>query len=392
MTQQSGAAASATAPAIARGAAARLVSLDVFRGLTMAAMVIVNNPGDWDNVYAPLEHAQWNGWTPTDLIFPFFLFIVGVSVTLSRSTMGSAGRIVRRALVIWGLGLFMAAFPYFNLATVRIPGVLARISWCYVAAAFIFRGTAPKGGGEDGSRRQATMLLVWAAVLTIGYWLVMTFVPAPGGVAGDLTPAGNIGAWLDRTVFGAHLWKTSKVWDPEGLLSSVPAVATTLLGAVAGLWLRTADTPARKALGLMLAGIVAAAIGQLWNLAFPINKSLWTSSYVWFTAGGAAILLSLCVWLIDVWGWKAWSKPFVILGLNAISLFVLSGLFAKSLGLIRIAGENGKQVALSAWLYRSWFAPLAAPRNASLLYAMTHLVLLFGVLYLLYRRKVFLKA
>ncbi len=372
----------------------RLMSLDAFRGLTMAAMVIVNNPGDWEHAYAPLLHAEWNGCTPTDLIFPYFLFIVGVSLTLSRGTMGNPWQIVKRSLVIFGLGLFLAGFPRFPLETWRIPGVLARIAWCYLAAAFLFRATAPADGiWDDRKRRSHGLTLgVWALGLTLAYWAVMMLVPPPGGVAGDLTPAGNIGAFIDRTVFGRHVWSQSKTWDPEGLLSTIPAIATTLLGAIAGLWLGSSAEPRRKVSGLLVTGLVAMAVGWVWGFWFPINKSLWTSSYVWFTGGSAAIFLAACYEVIDVVGWKRWSRPFVVLGLNAIALFVLSGLFAKTLTLIKLTGADGKAVTLRSIVYQSWFVPLGNPYNASLLFALANLVLLYGVLYWMDRRGLYLKA
>ena len=206
----------------------RLVSLDVFRGLTMAGMVIVNNPGDWGNVYWPLLHAEWHGCTPTDLIFPFFLFIVGVSITLSR-TSASWGSILRRSVLIFAMGLFLAGYPRFNLERWRIPGVLQRIALCYLVSASVYRLT------WGDRRRQSIVIATVAALLALGYWAVMMLVPAPGGVAGDLTPEGNLGAWIDRALMEGHLWKPR--WDPEGLLSTVPAIATTLLGTLAGLCL-----------------------------------------------------------------------------------------------------------------------------------------------------------
>ncbi len=373
--------------------AARLVSLDAFRGLTMAAMVIVNNPGDWGHVYAPLLHADWNGWTATDLIFPFFLFIVGVSMTLSRSTMGSGWKIVKRSAVILGLGLFLAGFPRFPLATWRIPGVLARIAMCYLVAAFVYRSTAPDQPPSATARaRHAGVLALWAAGLTLAYWAVMMLVPPPGGTAGDLTPSGNLGAFIDRAVFGRHVWSQSKTWDPEGILSSVPAIATTLLGAVAGLWLGSEASGNRKTAGLLAGGLVAAAIGLAWHPWFPINKNLWTSSYVWFTAGAASLLLAACYWVIDVRGWRAWSRPLVILGLNAIALFMLSGLIAKVLIYVKLAGPAGGQVSAQRYVYDAWFVPLASPINASLLYALANLAVLFGILYGMDRRGLYLKA
>jgi len=372
---------------------ARLVSLDAFRGLTMAGMVIVNNPGDWGHVYPPLLHAKWDGCTPTDLIFPFFLFIVGVSITLSRGTMGDPWKIVKRAVVIFGLGMLLALYPRWDFGTVRIPGVLQRIALCYLAAAFLFRWSAPAHGSDDARRwTHGRTLVLWAAALTVGYWGVMMLVPVPGGAAGDLTPEGNLGAYLDRTVFGAHLWTQSKTWDPEGLLSTVPALATTLLGGVAGLWLGSRGPGARKAMWLTGAGLAAVGIGLLWSLVFPLNKALWTSSYVWFTAGAAAVFLALCYALIDVKGWRAWSRPFVILGLNAIALFVLSGLLTKFLSFHKLTGPDGSQISWLRHVYVTWFVPMAEPVNASLLFALANLAVLFVVLWVMDRKGIYLKA
>jgi len=371
----------------------RLTSLDAFRGLTMAGMVIVNNPGDWGHVYPPLLHAEWNGCTPTDLIFPFFLFIVGVSMTLSKGTMGDPWKIVKRSLVIWGLGLIMSLYPRWDFSIVRIPGVLARISWCYFVGAFLYRWTVPVIADAEARRHShARRLALWAAAITLGYWAVMMLVPVPGGVAGDLSPSGNIGAYIDRTVFGAHLWRTSKTWDPEGLLSTVPAIATTLLGGVAGLWLGSAASGARKALGLLAGGLAALVIGWVWSFAFPLNKSLWTSSYVWFTGGQAAMLLALCYWLIDLRGWKSWARPLVILGLNAIALFVLSGLGTKFLMNHKVTMADGKVISWLSYSYTQWFAPLAEPINASLLFALANLAVLFVILWFMDRRGWYLKA
>jgi predicted acyltransferase len=364
--------------------APRLVSLDVFRGLTMAGMVIVNNPGDWGNVYWPLLHAEWNGWTPTDLIFPFFLFIVGVSITLSRTSAGW-GSILRRAAIIFALGLFLAGYPRFNLERWRIPGVLQRIAVCYLLAAGIYRLTV------GDRRRQALIVAGIAASLALAYWATMMLVPVPGGIAGDLTPDGNLGAWLDRALMNGHLWKPR--WDPEGLLSTVPAVSTTLIGILAGLCLGVEHwTPPRKARVLALGGVAAVAIGSTWGIVFPINKSLWTSSYAVFTAGCAALLLAGCYWLIDVKGWRRGTTPLVILGTNAITLFVASGLLVKTFGLIRVTGPNGRDVAVNQWVYQNWFVPFASPKNASLMYAIANLLLLFALLTWMYRRRLFLRV
>ena len=361
----------------------RLISLDVFRGLTMAGMVIVNNPGDWGNVYAPLLHADWHGWTPTDLIFPFFLFIVGVSITLSRKS-ASWTSIVRRAVIIFALGLFLAGYPRFNVERWRIPGVLQRIAISYLAAAALFRWTS------TDRARQPLIVVAVAGGLALAYWIVMTSVPVPGGVAGDLSPEGNLGAWLDRTLLNGHLWRPR--WDPEGLLSTIPAISTTLLGTLAGLVL-TSERPAeRKAGWLAVGGIAGILIGYAWHLTFPINKNLWTSSYAIFTAGAASLLLAACYWVIDVKGWKRWTTPLVILGVNAITLFVASGLLVKTMNLIRVSGPDGGDISISRWVYLHAFVPFADPKNASLMYALANLVVLFALLAWMYRRRIILKV
>ena len=349
----------------------------------MAAMVIVNNPGDWGNVYWPLLHAEWHGCTPTDLIFPFFLFIVGVSITLARTSAGF-GSILRRSILIFLMGLFLAGYPRFDLERWRIPGVLQRIALCYLVAASIYRVT------WGDRRRQSIVVGTVAIVLALGYWAVLMLVPTPGGVAGDLTAEGNLGAWIDRALMEGHLWRPR--WDPEGLLSTVPAISTTLLGTLAGLCLGAAWTPERKAGALMAGGAVAALIGLAWSLTFPLNKALWTSSYAVFTAGCASVLLAFCYWAIDIKGWRRGTKPLVILGVNAFTLFVASGLLVKTLALIRVAGPDGRQIAVSRWAYLNWFAPFADPKNASLLYAVANLLILFLLLAWMYRRRLYLRV
>ena len=355
----------------------------MFRGLTMAAMVIVNNPGDWGSVYAPLRHAEWHGWTPTDLIFPFFLFIVGVSITLGRTGQGSWAGVLRRGGAIWGLGLFIAAFPFFHVSTVRVPGVLARIAWCYVAAAILAHLSAR--GRVDGRSRRAAAIV---AVLLAGYWILLTWAPVPGGVAGDLSPAGNLGAWLDRRLLIGHLWKPD--WDPEGVLSTMPAIGTTILGVIAGWWLRDADSPRRLVRGLLVWGLAGIVAGLVWSAWFPINKSLWTSSYVLFTGGLASAALATCYWWCDVAPtplMRRLTEPLVALGRNAILLFVVSGLVAKTLIYLKWPDSG---MSLARWIYVSAFVPLAAPKNASLLYAVANLALLYALLALLHRRKFYL--
>ncbi len=352
----------------------RLVSLDAFRGATVAAMILVNNPGDWAHVYWPLDHAHWNGWTPTDLIFPFFLFMVGMALPFSRRTRG--GEALRRTLVIAGLGLFVAAYPWFDLTTVRIPGVLMRIALCYLAAWAVRRMTGPVG--------QALI----AAFLLVLYWYLMTRVTVPGGMPSNLEPETNLGAWLDRRLLAGHLWKASKTWDPEGLLSTLPAIATTLLGLLAGEWLRTDRDGDGKTWGLLGAGLVFVILGLAWGLSFPINKSLWTSSYVLFTGGFAAYLFGLLYWVADVRGHRAWLAPAVVYGRNAILVFVASGLLARTLGVIKV--KDG--VTLQAWLHGVLFASWLPPFPASLAWALANVFLWYLVLRALDRRGIYLKV
>lgn len=370
---------------LAKAAESRLVSLDVFRGATMAAMVIVNNPGDWGAVYGPLLHAPWHGLTPTDLIFPFFLFIVGVAIPLGRRSAASSGTIVRRAAVIFGLGLLLALYPRFDFATVRIPGVLQRIAVCYLVVALFHRWRSAAGG-----RGEARDALAATAVILTGYWLL---------VRGDLTPEGNLGAAIDRAIFGEHLWRQSRVWDPEGLLSTLPAIGTTLMGLATGLMLFRHDGDRR--VSTVTAGAIAAIVlGLAWAAVFPLNKNLWTSSYALVTAGLAA--LSLCVLHLAVDRgperrpegprYQGLARTFVILGRNALLLFVVSGLLVKTMILVRVDAGGGDSIALSRWVYATWFAPLAAPKNASLLYALANLALLFGLLWWLDRRRWYFRA
>ncbi|HEX7778285.1 MAG TPA: heparan-alpha-glucosaminide N-acetyltransferase domain-containing protein, partial [Vicinamibacterales bacterium] len=288
----------------------RLTSVDVFRGATMAAMVIVNTPGDWSNVYWPLLHAEWHGWTPTDLIFPFFVFIVGVAIVLSKKSTAAPGPVFRRAAVIFGLGLLLALYPRFDFTTVRIMGVLQRLAVCYLAAVLVYR----VAGGHDERRRLVVVTGVAAGLLVI-YWALLTFVPPPGGVAGDLSPSGNLGAWIDRTVLGeAHLWRQSKTWDPEGLLSTLPAIASALAGIAAGIILTSSRDASLKVRMLVISGVALAAAGWIWGLTFPINKNLWTSSYVLFTSGLASLLLAFCYWIVDLRQQRSLARPFVVMG------------------------------------------------------------------------------
>jgi predicted acyltransferase len=351
-----------------RPARGRLVALDAFRGITIAAMILVNSPGGSHHVYALLQHAKWNGWHPADLIFPAFLVIAGMAIPLSVARQVELGadrralrkKILTRTRIIFGLGLLLNALPYFDWGILRIPGVLQRIALCY--------GTAALLAITLGIGAQA----LTAALLLLAYWALLTWVPVPGHGPGVLLPGIDLGAYLDSAVMGRHL--LHETWDPEGLLSTLPAIATTLAGVLAGHWLRAAPSARRCVAGLALGGIGAIAIGELWNLWLPINKSLWTSSYAVFTAGTALVGIAFCYWLIDLRGYRRWATPFIIYGTNAILAYYLSTLLTKLLALIHVAGAGGHPTTLQLYLFDRLFEPLASPPMA-----------------LLYRRGIFVK-
>jgi len=368
----------------------RLVSLDVFRGATIAGMFVVNTPGSWEHVFAPLLHAEWNGWTYTDTIFPFFLFIVGVSTAFSFSRRLAEGgsrralllHTLRRSGIIFGLGLALntVSFFLFHRAQVRIPGVLQRIGVCFFFAALIYLLVGRRG------------LLPAAAVLLAVYWGLMTFVPVPGYGTGRLDVEGNLAACLDRAILGSHTWKHNPGWDPEGLLSSLSAIATTLFGIFAGEWLRLRAAWGPKLAGLMGGGAIGFSLGLLWSVSFPINKNLWTSSYSLLMSGLAAMCLALCLWIVDVKGWKAWARPFLWLGMNAIALFVASTLGTLLLLWIKLEGADGKKRSLYGTIYRTVFGHFADQRVGSLLFALAYLAVWIAIGGILYRKRIFIKV
>ncbi|HKG15052.1 MAG TPA: heparan-alpha-glucosaminide N-acetyltransferase domain-containing protein [Pyrinomonadaceae bacterium] len=371
-----------------RGTAAtgRMLSLDAFRGITIAGMILVNNPGSWEHIYSPLEHAAWHGWTPTDLVFPFFLFIVGVSITLSLARRAEDGgskrdlyvKISRRTLIIFGLGLALTAFPYNDAAGFRIPGVLQRIAVCYFFASVIFLNTR--------WRAQAAI----AAALLLVYWAVMKLVPVPGFGAGNLEMEGNLAAYVDRAILGKHTWKP--LYDPEGILSTVPSVATALAGVLTGHLLRARREPFEKVAAMFVAGVACVVAGWAWNFWFPVNKALWTSSYVLLTAGFALQMLAVCYWLIDIKGHRAWAKPFLVFGSNALAVYFLAEASVRAVDALAFKTADGRETNLLALVYERFFARAASPLNASLMFAVCTVLFWLGVMWILYRRRVFIKV
>ena len=369
----------------------RLRSLDVFRGATIAAMILVNNAGDGDKTYWPLLHAEWHGWTPTDLVFPFFLFALGIAVPYSfagRLERSGGDRrplhrqIVRRTLIIFALGLFLNWFPFYTVdwSTARIPGVLQRIAVAYLVAALAWLHLRP----------WPRMFLFLA--LLAGYWLAMVLVPVPGHGAGDLSPQGNLAAWLDHLILGHHTWKKAPgPGDPEGILSTLPAIATALFGLAIGDMLREPRTPGRKLMSLLIQGVAYTTIGLSLARWLPINKNLWTSSYVWFTAGAAMLLLGAAYYAVDVEHRDRWTRPFTVFGTNAIFAFFGSTLMAKILYLIRWPTAGGETITLQTWLYRRLFAAWLPDYVASLAWALVFVAIWWGLTAVLYRRRIFIK-
>ena len=391
----------------------RLLSLDVFRGLTIAGMLLVNDPGTWSAIFPPLEHAEWHGWTPTDLIFPFFLFIVGITTHLSLSARRARGdddlglikQILRRGIIIYLLGFAMALFPFYQWGTiesipnasawdrivwriehVRILGVLARIGIVYICAGLLTVKT---------TLRQQIVII---AGLLFGYWFAMTLIPVPGeNEIGALllhTKDRNLAAFLDRAILGTnHTWSGSVTFDPEGPFSTLPAIATAMLGVLAGRWIAQRDRPLlERIVGLFAVGSLGMVLGLMWNWSFPINKNLWTSSYVIFTAGMACVALATIMWIVDHYNVKWWTKPFVVFGVNPIVAFVGSGVMARLIYTLWHVNYSGASVSIQNAIYQIVFASWLPPRLASLGFALGFVLLWYGILLVLYKRKIILKV
>jgi predicted acyltransferase len=381
----------ATTQQPAHNISSRLFSLDVIRGITIAFMIMVNNNGDWRAAYRPLVHSAWNGWTPADLVFPSFLFIVGITTVIStdaRRARGESRKVLllhafRRAVILFLLGLVINGFPYFSLATLRIYGVLQRIAICYFIAMVLYLWD-----------QRWTWICGVTVVALAGYWILMRWVPIPGyGMPTHNFPLldRNINwvAYVDRCICPGRLYQGT--WDPEGLISDIPALGTSLIGVLTGLWLRSKQSPQRKATGLLSAAVCGLMLGKLWNIWFPINKNLWTSSFVLFAAGSTLLLLAACYWLIEIKHWvRGWTAPWAIFGSNAIIAYVFSELLESALYSIPVQ-SRGQASTLQALIYERCFSWIADPSFRALLYSLVYVLICFVPVAVLYRKKIFIK-
>ncbi len=372
----------------------RLICLDVFRGLAVAGMILVDNPGSDEKVYWPIAHAEWNGWTPADFIFPSFLFLVGVSMVFSfakRRARGDSRRqillhVFVRSLLLIVIGLFVNASPFIGVDfhALRFEGVTQRIALCYFAAAIL----------ELWSDRRGQIIAIAACLF--GYWALLRFVPVPGlGVPGRdipfMDPNRNLAAWLDRKLFMGHLFDTTR--DPEGILSTIPAIATTLLGVLTGHWLRSRKAPATKAIVMLLAGILGLIAGEVWNTWFPINKNLWTSSFAVFTGGFALVFLAILYWLLEIKRWRgAWTIPILVFGMNAIAGFVADSLVYGPGYSFTVKQPDGVSVSWHDAAQAKLVSLGASPPNASLIYSLGAVIFCWTLLWFLWRKRIFLKV
>lgn len=378
----------------------RLVSLDAFRGFTIASMVLVNNPGDWNNAYGQLLHATWHGWTFTDWIFPFFLFIVGVSMvfSLAKKPVDSDRRALavvslwKRGAIIFGIGLALNFIPNFSFDTVRIPGVLQRIALCIIVAAplVVYFGWR-----------------VWGlaiAVFFVVYTIPMLYLPVAGDdglvAAGRLDAGKDFGAMIDRALLSGHLWAASKTWDPEGLWSTLPAIGTLLFGAITGRWLLSPVSRSEKTVWMLLCGLLFVWLGAMLDtLLMPINKPLWSVSYSVFMVGWSLVVFAAFYWLIDACEHasvtkraRQWLLPLTIFGMNALFIFAFSSLIAKMLNAIKLVDPSGTAVSLKAIFYAPIKASALSPKGASLTFAMLFVLVMFFVAWLMWKKRWFIKV
>jgi predicted acyltransferase len=357
----------------------RVLSLDALRGATIALMVLVNTPGDGNHVFTPLEHAEWHGWTLADTVFPTFVWIVGLSLTLSLGKKLDRGepraailrQVVRRAAIIFALGVFLYLVPNFDFSTMRILGVLQRIAICFFAASAIYLWTTWRGQ------------ITWTIFFLAAFWMIMFYAPTPGFGPGRLDIPGNFAHYVDRVVLGVHNYQSTKTWDPEGIVSTLPAIATALLGVLAGHIFQNKRPLSERTTWLFLAGNALLTMGVFLDQWLPINKHIWTTSFALFMAGIDYILFAACLWLIDRDAREhRWAKPLIILGSNAIAIYLASELIET---LLSTTGAK-------AWVFGHFFAPFAPIKVASVLYAIVYVLLMYAIAWFLYRRRLFLKV
>jgi predicted acyltransferase len=374
----------------AHGRASRLLSVDVFRGIAVAGMLLVDYPGDEAAGYWPIRHSQWNGWTPADLIFPSFVFLMGISIVLSFSARLQRGETRRqvalhaakRSSILFAIGVFLNGAPGFHLATWRIEGVVQRIAICYLVAGILLLWTDTRG------------VMTAAVVCLLGYWALMRLVPVPGmGMPGRdipfLGPDRNLNDWIDRALFSGRLYNQTR--DPEGILSTIPAVATALAGVLAGVWVRSERSSRAKAVGMLAMGAAGMAVGAIWSHWFPINKNLWTSSFVVYTAGFSLVFLSLLYWIIEIRGWRGrWTMPFLVFGMNAIVAYCFDELLWAPLYYGHARAADGSVITWQQYS-NAQFLKFASPANASLLFALGTVLFCWALMWLLYRRRTFVK-
>jgi len=358
----------------------RLISLDAFRGFTIAAMIMVNNPGSWSYIYPPLEHAEWNGLTPTDLIFPFFIFIVGVSIVLAYTKRLNAGipkgpmyrKILIRSLKIFAVGILLWLFPRFSFESVRIAGVLQRIAIVFLVSALLFLNTKWK-----------TQAII-AAALLVGYWLVMVLIPTPGYGEVMLEPGANIAAWIDSKFLPGYMWQ--KTWDPEGILSTLPAIATGVTGMLAGHLIISKMEQERKLVYLFTLSFFAFVAGFFWGYIFPLNKNIWTSSFVMVTSGLAGMTLAASIFVVDILGRTRFTKPGIIFGSNAIAVYVLADVWRLPFYSWEISGDSLNVHWMNMFEHLGW-----SMKFGSFTYAMLFIGFNFIPAWILYKKKIFIK-
>jgi len=384
----------------------RYLAVDVLRGLTIAFMILVNNNGDERVAFWALKHAEWNGFTPTDLVFPTFLLLVGTAIVFSTESRLARGatrlslfsHTVRRSIILIVLGIAIHSFPFFHFDTMRFYGVLPRIGLCYLIAGTLYLLVRTPDDASPAGKPAVWDKVALLVVCLVAYYLLIRFVPVPGfGMPGRdvplLDPDGNLTSWLDRQIFSKnHLYEGTR--DPEGLLSTLPALGTTLIGVLAGLFLRSPRSDKQKTTGLAIAGVSGLVLGLLWNLIFPINKKMWTSSYVLFAAGWSLLLLALFWYLIQLRRSKSstgtaprWTTPLMVFGTNAITAYCVAELMSAGLDHVMV----GQHVNVLHWVYLLIASVIPSPALASLAYSLLYVLVCWLAVLPLYRKKIFIK-